>query len=266
MSQARFSVRTAVAEGFGFWRANVLRAIGPLSVVAVAALTANVTPIKVALIATAVYFIALLMAQGALYRIALAPVGAESPEHNGPLGFQWRGLETRLLGLTFLTVVLLFIVAFVTTFILAVVLLGFVGGDAAVNAASPDALMASLSPLARFIFNAGLTLCLLGILVLVLRLTMAAPATAASSGIRMFSALGLTRGSVLRILAAVVLVNLPIFALQGLAMGFSELTRSPVTDHWAEGIATAVGTLFYVPISVGMTSHIYRRLKEGAGQ
>lgn len=266
MSQARFSVRTAVAEGFDFWRAQGLRVIGSLSIGAVAALVANVAPLKVAVAASAINFIALLMAQGALFRIALAPVGAESADRNGPLGIQWRGLESRLLGMTLLLVVLLLIIAVVATFVLAVVLLGFVGSDVAANATSPEALMASISPTARFVFNFGLTLCLLGILVLVLRLTMAAPATAAEGGIRLLNTLGLTKGSVIRILAAVLVVNLPIFALQGLALGFRQITHSPETDHWAEGVAAAMSTFFYIPISVGMTSYIYRRLKQGAGQ
>ena len=42
MSQARFSVRTAVAEGYAFWRGNVLKAIGPL-LIATAGLAVLVT-------------------------------------------------------------------------------------------------------------------------------------------------------------------------------------------------------------------------------
>lgn len=265
MSQARFSVQMAVSEGFDFWRANVLKAAGPLLIAAVAALTAAVAPFKIAAVASAINFIALIVAQGALFRIALASVGAESADRNGPFGLQWRGLETRLLGQTLLLVLLLFVIAVVATFVLAIVVLGFVGGEAAVNATSPEALMASLSPTARFVFNLGLTLCLLGLLILVLRLTMAAPATAAENRIRMLGTLGMTRGSVLRLLAAVVVVNLPVFVMQGLALGFTQLTHSPSTDHWAEGVAAAMSTFFYIPISVGMTSYVYQRLREGAG-
>ena len=266
MSQARFSVQTAVAEGFDFWRGNVLKAAGPLVIGAVASLISTVAPFNIAVAASLINVLAMIAAQGALFRIALAPIGVEGPDRNGPYGLQWRGLETRLLGQTLLLVLLLFGIAIVATFLLAVLLLGFVGGDVAANAASPDALMASLSPTARFVFNLGLTLCLLGLLVMVLRLTMAAPATAAENRVRMLSTAGMTRGSVLRLLVAVVVVNLPVFVLQGLAMGFARLTHSPATDHWAEGVATAMSTFFYIPISVGMTAYVYKRLREGAGQ
>lgn len=269
MSQARFSVRTAVAEGFGFWRGNVLKAAGPLLIVSGLALKTTVAPVQSAAGAMGLNLLALLAfvaAQGALYRIALAPAGAESPDRNGPFGLQWRWLESRLLALTLLTVLLLFIVGVVVTFLLAVVLLGFVGGEVAVNAASPDALMASLSPTGQAVFNIGLLLCFVGVLVLVMRLTMAAPATAAEGRIRMLSTLGLTRGSVLRLLAAVILVNLPVFALQGLALAWTSLTHAPATNHWPEGLAAALSPFFYLPISVGMTSYVYQRLREGADQ
>ena len=266
MSQARFSVRTAVAEGFEFWRANVLKAIGPLAIAAVASLVGAVAPEQFALAASGLNFIALIVAQGALFRIALASEGAESPDRNGPFGLQWRGLETRLLGMTFGLVLLLFAVAIAATFALALVVVAMVGDPAALNVSSPEAFVASLTPQAAFVFNFGMTLCLLGILILVMRLPMAAPATAATNRVRLFSSLGMTRGSVIRILGAVLIVNLPVFALQGLALGYTKLIGAAATDRWAESVAAAITTFFYVPISVGMTSYIYRRLREGGGQ
>lgn len=267
MSQARFSVRTAVAEGFEFWRVNVLKAIGPLVTAAVGLvilLTAKTAPVLVA--GFALYVLSGLVAQGALYRISLAGAGAEPAEHNGPAGFQWRALETRLVAVGLLATALMAIVAIIAVFLVSALLVGLVGVPAATAAASPEMLMAGLSSTGALIFNAAALVCVGGLLVLSARLSLAAPATAAEQRVRFLSSIGMTRGSVLRILGATLLINLPIIIMQSLAGLFGDLTKNPETTLWSQLIVGVISTFFYVPISVGMTSYIYRRLREGGGQ
>ena len=267
MSQARFSVRTAVAEGFEFWRANVLRAIGPLVIAAVALvvlLTARTQAVLVA--GFLVYVLAGLAAQGALYRISLAGTGAEPPEHNGPFGLQWRATETRFVAVGLLATALLAIVVIIGVFLIATLLVGLVGIPAATAATTPDMLLAGLTPTGAFLFNASALLVMAGLLVLNARLSMAVPATAAANRVRFLSSIGMTRGSVLRILGVTLLINLPIIILQILAGEFGKLMHGTDATLWTQLVVGIVSTFFYVPISVGALSYIYRRLKGGEGQ
>lgn len=267
MSKARFSVRSAVAEGFEFWRANVLRAIGPLviaSVGLVVLLTAKAMPLLIA--GFAVYVLAGLAAQGALYRISLAGTGAETPDRNGPFGLQWRMMETRFAIVGLLATALLAIVVIIAVFMISALLVGLVGVPAATAATTPEMLLASLSPTGAFLFNAAALVAVAGLLVLNARLSMAVPATAAENRVRFLSSLGLTRGSVLRILAATILINLPIIIMQSLAGLFGKAMHGADAVALTQLIVGIVSTFFYVPISVGMTSYIYRRLREGTGQ
>ena len=267
MSKARFSVRTAVAEGFEFWRINVLRAIGPLVVASmglVVLLTAKTLPLLVA--GLAVYVLAGLAAQAALYRISLAGTGAEPPERNGPFGLQWRMMETRFVVVGLLAAALLAIVMIIAVFVISVLLVGLVGIPAATAATTPAMLLAGLSPTGSFLFNLAALVAVAGLLVLNTRLSMAVPATAAENRIRFLSSLGLTKGSVLRILAATILINLPIIIMQSLASLFGEAMSGADAVALTQLIVGIVSTFFYVPISVGMTSYIYRCLRQGAGQ
>ena len=267
MSQARFSVRTAVAEGFEFWRANVLKAIGPLviaSIGLVILLTAKAMPLL--LFGFAVYALAGVMAQGALYRISLADAGAETPERNGPFGLQWRMTETRFVAVGLLATALLAIVVIIAVFLVSVLLVGLVGVPAATAATTPEMLLANLTPTGAFLFNAAALVAIAALLVLNARLSMAVPATAAENRVRFLSSIALTRGVVLRLLAATLLINLPIIIMQSLAGLFGEAMRSPDAVAGTQLIVGIISTFFYVPISVGMTSYIYRRLKQGAQQ
>lgn len=262
MAQARFSVRTAVAEGFDFWRRSGLRAAGPLALAAGAGVAAALQPTLAA--ATGFLLVNLLAniaAQAALYRIALGGAGAEPPTRNGPLGLQWRWLETRLVGLLLLVGLVLLAVVFAASFAVALLVLPFGGLAAAPEGATPEQVLAGLTPAARLAFNLGLVACMVGLLVLAARLSIAWPATAAEGRIRLWSVFRLTRGETAPILGAVLLVNLPVFAIQGLALAFGQFAGAE-TGRWADILGRAIATFYFVPIFVGMTSHIYLRLRE----
>lgn len=274
MSQARFSVRTAVAEGFEFWRANVARVVGPLIIAAAAILAlatisppnfltagAPVSPSAVAVVA--IYGLAFVMIQGGLYGIAMADQGGAPAGPLGPLGLQWRGLETRILGASVLVGLVFLAAAVVTTFGVSIGLLLLLGPT---GAATSEQWMASLSPAARSTFYGGLGVCLVILWWLATRLSMTLAATAADNRIRLWAPFKLTHGAVLPITLAGLVIYLPVLMLQILAWSFTQITGSPELAPWTSGIASAVSIFLYQPISVGMTSYIYRRLRGGAEQ
>ncbi len=265
MSQARFSVRTAVAEGLGFWRRNALKAVGPLGLASAAVFAGVVVQGRVAQIALAVYVITLVMAQGALYRVALGGAGADPATRNGPLGLQWRWLETRLALVIILLLLVLMFAAVVLVFFLMSALLGIAGGEAAISATTADELMAGLSPAANQAFNIGAFLAFLILVAIIMRLAMTAPATAARGRLQFFSTLSLTRGSVMRLVLAVMLINLPIFAVQGLAWAYVEFTGATAQAPWVNGLTAALIPAYFIPSIVGMTSYIYLRLRGEPG-
>lgn len=272
MSKARFSVQTAVAEGFDFWRLNSLKAAGPLSLAAAAMLFLAIatppetldsgTPLNLpAMGAILVYVLASVMAQGALFRAALAGHGAEASGPPGPYGLQWSGLEGRILG-AIVTLALLFLTsAIVLTFVLSLFLLPFLGAAPPPGTTS-EQLMASLSPTARLVFNVGLGVCLAVLAWLASRLSMMVPTAVVEQRIAVRGPFRLTRGAVLRIVAAGVVIYLPVIALQGLAWAFTVITGNATSGAWASGIASAISLFLYQPIFVGMMSYIYLRLRE----
>jgi hypothetical protein len=131
--------------------------------------------------------------------------------------------------------------------------------------ATPQDMAAALSPSGRGVLVVLLAL-VLGFLVwLALRLSLAAPATAAEGRVRLFSTWRLTRGRVLLLGAAAVLIYLPL-AVLGLLAALVDAAGGKAGGGWASVVSTAVGLFFYIPISVGLLSHLYLRLRERADE
>lgn len=260
MAQARFSIREAVAEGFAFWRTHWLKAIGSLTLLATVVLVTSFqsgTPAG-AVVSILLVSIAQLPAMGAFYRIALEGEGGDPASGNGPLGLQWKGLETRLLGVFGLTFLLSVIIVMVVLFVAAAITAGLVAGDPdAVG--SPEALMAGLGQGGRMALNLIALAVLFGLVVLAARLSMATPATVAQRRIRFLSSLTMTRGMAVPIFATLFVINAPILLIQFL--GSSLLGRQdPVMAIAVNAVVAAIGVYFYIPILVGAMSHIYRKL------
>lgn len=266
MSQARFSVRTAVAEGFEFWRANVLKAMGPL-VVAVIGLTLLLfgKTVPWILVGIALYLLAGVLVQGTLFRIALANEGsAVTPPRR--FGFQWSMVETRLGMVATLTALVLAFGLFAAGVALDIVgkALAFASGG---NTAAPlDTALSALSPPARLAYGFAALALVSGLFVLNARLSVAAPTTVVEGRIRFLAALGMSRGASLRMVAASFLALLPIIAGQFLASWYVKTTHSPDATAWSQLAVGVVSSCLYLPVWVGMTSYIYRRLKQGADQ
>jgi len=266
MSQARFSVRTAVAEGFEFWRANVLRATGPLAV-ALVGLTLLLfgKTVPWILVGIALYALAGVLVQATLFRIALSDEGGAiaSP---GLFGIQWSMVETRLAIVALLTAVTLAFGLFSAGVALDVLGKALAFASAGSLAAPLDESLSALSPLARLVYGLAALALVSGLFVLNARLSMAAPTTIAEGRVRFLAALGASRGATVRMVAASFLALLPVIAGQFLASWYVGKTQNPNATAWSQLIVGIISTFFYVPISVGMTSYIYRRLKQGAHQ
>lgn len=265
MAQARFSVRTAVAEGFDFWRQNWKKVSGALVLAAVAGVAVQIsaTTLAAMFLGTLITTVAQLPAQAALLRIALADLGAEPPERNGPLGLQWRGLETRLLSATVLVLLLGFIVAAVASFLLLAVMAGFLGGVDPKSLTTPGAVAAALSPAATVMLNVIMLIIVLAFVILATRLSLVLPATAAANSPQVFSSLKLTKGSVAQIFAVQLLIGLPLIALMLAASLYAGKNTGLLGGM--NVILVGIAPFFLIPISVGALAYIYRRLSAPEG-
>lgn len=271
MAQARFSVRTAVAEGIEFWRTNWRKTAGGLSLAAIVGavvqlnLPSTISPafLPTVLMGVALMSLAQIPAQAALYRIALADVGAEPPERNGPFGLQWRGLETNLLVAGVLICIFVAVLFMVAAFAMLALMAGFASGiDTKTLAASPEAVSASLSPNALMVMNLVILIFMVALIVLTLRLSLVQAATAAARRTQVFSSMKLTKGALLPIFGVTLVINLPLLLIQ-----FVGVAIAGGDQALAEGmgvVLSALSPFFLLPISVGAMAYIYRRLSAGA--
>lgn len=267
MSQARFSVRTAVAEGFGFWRGNVLKAAGPL-VIALAGLVALLfgKTVPLILVGIALYLLAGVMVQGALYRVALSPRTGGGMGELGWFGLQWGRVETRLALVGLFTLLVLAVCGFAAGVILNLIEIALAGAIAGSTTAPLDETFAALSPQAKSVYGVASVVLFLGLFVLNARLSLAAPATASEGRLRFLGVLGMTRGATARTALASLIALAPVIVGQFLAGWLVETTDNPQILGWTQLVVGIVSTFFYLPVLVGMTAHIYLRLREGADQ
>ncbi len=267
MTKARFSIRTAIAEGFEFWREHWRKAAGPLALAGVGACLASFNDPLMLMTGAGMEFVALILAHSVYYRIALADLGAESASVNGPLGFQWGRLEGRLLAVNLLIAVIFAVVIFICVFMVMVLLAG-----ASQNApipqlervVTPQELLAMLSPDQQTALLVGFGGTLIVMLLIWARLSMAAPTTAATGAVNVLGSVPLTRGSTLRLAGLWLLVRLPVFVLAVIAQQFGLLVGDPATGLIATLMVGLIGVFFIQPILIGALAHVYRRLSVSA--
>ncbi|MBP7703910.1 MAG: hypothetical protein KA105_01340 [Caulobacter sp.] len=273
MAQARFSVRTAAAEGIEFWRTNWRKVAGALvlaSLVGIAVqlnmpLATEANPLPPQLIVGAVLvLLSQLPAQAALYRIALSDLGAEPPERNGPFGLQWRMLETNLLVAGVLIVLLIAVMFMVAAFVMLALAAGFASGlDAKTLASSPEAIAAQIGANGLMVMNLVMLAFMVGLIILTLRLSLVQAATAAARRTQVFSSMRLTKGALLPIFGTMMLINLPLLLIQVVAIALAR--NDPFLITGVSVILAGLSPFFLLPISVGAMAHIYRRLSAAGG-
>ncbi len=263
MTKARFSIRTAVAEGFEFWREHWRKAAGPLALAGIGASLASFNDPGLLMIGAGMEFVALILAHAVYYRIALADLGAESVSVNGPLGFQWARLEGRLLAMNLLIALIYAVAIFICAFMVMVLLAG-ASQDTPLpemqGMMTPQEVLAVLSPPQQAALLIGFVGTLIVLLLIWARLSMAAPTPAATGTINVLGSVPLTRGSTFRLAGLWLVVRMPVFLLAMVAAQFGLLVGDPVLGVVATLLVGLIGVFFVQPILVGGLAYAYRQL------
>lgn len=268
MTKARFSIRTAIAEGFEFWRQHWRKAAGPLSL-AVASYLAYVTALTaqptIGLLALLGYFVSHLVARTAFYRIAMAGQGGVSPADNGPAGLQWKRLETQFVGVALLKLALFLVASVIAAFLLATLMAGMFTSPPTTTPETLDDFMALLSPTGRLVFGIAVLATVAGFLVLWARLSMAEPATVATGRVQVFSSLKTTKGLATALIGLRLLIQAPVLLLQLAGLQLGVIVGDPATGAVAQVVVGVMGIVFMVAIEVGALAHVHRELGRQAG-
>ena len=197
--------------------------------------------------------IAATMARGALFHVALDRGGSRGPG----LGFQWSGVEWRLLGVVLLRAFLFGLLIALLLTLLGALYVGLAAAEpGAGGVASPEHWRRTLDPVGWTVVSAAALAGLAGLVWMGLRLCLAFPATVASNRVQLLSTWPLTRGRAWRLLGAAVLVSAPSAALAcGIVAARSYLGASGIaaTAGFGHGFLT-------LPLSVGLMSYAHDRL------
>lgn len=270
-------VLESVRAAFEFRRLHWREAGGALAFVAAAATVDSGGQIAgelgLAKVGQIAGFFAFWMAYGALMRVAFADENKGDPAFKpGPQGFQWALPELRLIG-AFVVLLFTCVVAIAVFAFAGVMFVAVTGLFAKVDPnATPQTILAALTPGQRASLYGIVGVSLLAGLYALLRLCLAPAATVARGRINVFSAWKLTQGQALRILAAIVLVNLPsILVVIGMGMVL-QLIGQPVAGnpipHAPLPLALALAALpgiisgfIQLPLSVGLAAYLYRGLR-----
>jgi len=278
------SVTEGAGAAFGFLRRSWLRAAGALSLTGLLGAAASIAFLdhrfaRAGLLALG-YLLAAVMAQGALFRIVHVERqhAKRQPDDRvwspGFGGFQWGGVEWRLLGAAVLRGLLFGLLAALTLTVLAAVYVGLAAAEAGPNlpVADPAHWRRTLDPFGWTVMSGlGLVgaggLCWIG-----LRLYLAYPASVARGRVQVLSTWILTKGHAWRIGGGVVLVLLPVAGVMlaariGQGMG---ATNGWGDSRLAAGVYRLVAclgqTFLMLPLGVGLMSYLYDRLdREDAG-
>jgi len=252
MGERSAAIGRTVRAGMAGWAPGVGACWGALVAGAVLGLAPRALPPGLAFLSLALELAATTLAYGALYRLAFGgPAGWK--------GLRWGAAEWRLLAVQALITVILTVVAAVLAVLVAAVVVGVAKSNApglditsvdAWRAAldGPGALAASLPPLLSTAI----------MIWLFLRLSLAPAATVDLGRIQVLSAFGRTRGAVLVLAAAGVVLATPaiilvlaIGRLQAIA-GFSEGALVPML------VGVVVMFFYLIPVWTAALVDVYR--------
>lgn len=260
MSGRKISIPSSVKAAFDFAKVNAPKTAGVLSIILLLDIASVFTPgsplspAHLALMGVEAVFG--VIAQGALYRLAFQTEHSGDPEFRiGPLGLQWGKPELRLLGADLLLLFLV-VLAFLFWVIILIVGLGagmFVSGTGGAplppTPAQESHVLAAFAPL------------LLIAVAVYVRICLYSAATVAERKVAVFSTWSLTKGYFWTILAAVVVIAIPIAALNFLA----GLPGEPRAATLVIQLLTCVLDAFLIrPMYCGLFAHLYAALRPGA--
>lgn len=253
----------ALSAGLAFWRTALPRVWGALLLLTAIAVAGVVEAVQDAgwtwvLLTSVVEMLATVLACGALFRLSL---GRDAP---GPVGLQWNKVEWRILGAMLLTFFLILLILLAIVFVIMLLLAVLYVGLGAGSVPSPKGLPSTPAGQALIAVGAFGGLVLLWVLV---RLSLAIPATVDRGAIQVFSTWSLSRGRTLALLLIAILLGMPIFLRLGLPMLIPNAIASTLG---AGGAATALrivgsvlGGLVQLPVLAGALTEVYRRSTQG---
>ena len=271
MSGRKISVQASIKAAFEFARVNAPKAAGVLSIILLFDVAAVLAPASTSLTPTLLAlkgFEALfgVIAQGALYRLALADAHGGDPEfRTGRLGLQWGKPESRLLGAH----LLLFFLVFLGVLFWVMILIVSLGASMFANSAGAGSLgapslgSAPISPTPQQASQLLLTFAPLGLVFLFVyvRICLYGAATIAERKVAVFSTWRLTRGHFWPILAAMLLIAVPIAVLDLIAT----LPGVPRAATIVLELLSCVVDAFLIrPMYCGLYAHVYAALRTGA--
>ncbi|WP_269716379.1 hypothetical protein [Caulobacter sp. NIBR2454] len=264
MAPVRLNIGEAVGEAVRFWSRSWRHAAGPLGVAALSLIVYSTASIPLLMgAAYGLYVVATLMAQGALFRVAFADrLGVATAAKPAPMaGLQWGPMEGRLAVTLILMAILFAIVIAVGVILLAAITVGLAARGGPVDYTSADSIAKAMGPGGGLIMTLVLLAALIGLAWLSIRLSLALPATAAEGKVRLISTWDLTKGNAWRIFVAYLVISAPVLLVTVVATLVAEGRPDPASSRiWLNAAGSAVAVVFYLPITVGLVSHIYRRL------
>ena len=203
-----------------------------------------------------VALLAALIAQGALYRLALARPGV------GPGGLQWRRTETRLLAVWLLTAIFLFILGLLLFTALIASAYAVASAGAGFVAAEPATWAMAVDGRGRLVLGAVGVVGAAALAWAALRLCLASAASVARGRVQVLSAWPLTSRCAWRLGLTLALVGAPPAAL--LATLFfvgNAAAAAPPIAAGAVGLAQGLVVAgLWLPMNVGLMAYLYRRL------
>ena len=253
MSEGSPAIGRTVRAGLAGWGPGVRGCGAALVAGAGLSLLPRALPPSLAFLSPAFEFVAATLAYGALYRAAF-----DGPR--GWNGLRWGREEWRLLAVQLLIAVVMTVVAAVMFVVVGAVALG-VARSAAPNfdatslqawraaLSGPGGILASLAPLASLALLAWIGL----------RLALAPAATVAARRIQVLSAFGLTRGAVLTLLLAGLVLAAPAVIVTA-ALGYLRAVAGLAEPSWLPELASLALLFFYlIPVWTSALVDVYRR-------
>lgn len=253
MSEGSAAIGRTVRAGLTGWAPGVRACWAALVAGAVLGLLPGALPPGLAFLSLPLEFAATTLAYGALYRAAF-----DRPR--GWNGLRWGADEWRLLAVQALITVILTVVAAVLAVLVGAVVVGIAKANApglditsleAWRAAldGPGAIPASLPPLLSMIV----------MIWLFLRLSLAPVATVAQGKVQVLSAFGLTRGVVLSLAVAGVVLAAPaciLVAIIGYVRGIAGASEGVLVPQL---VSVALLFFYLIPVWAAALVDVYRR-------
>jgi hypothetical protein len=203
---------------------------------------------------------------GAVFRLGVGQGAETRPDLKlGAQGLQWRGMELRMLGADFLVWVFTSILFLLMVVALSIVVTGVLAstGVSLLKVTTPQQLLQALGPQGQMVLETAQIGVFLILLFVTARLLLALPASALSGRIAVLRTWKLTRGAILRLLAAWFIVQLPVWVTLTVASAgvTGELTPFSPAQILSYSILSGVlAGAASTPLTAALQAYFYQAL------